>query len=174
MYTRYLNEIVKTCSQLPLEQIEHAAKRLSEARANKKWVYLFGNGGSAANASHLANGLQKARTKAHVLDCVPIITAIGNDSSYNRIFVEQLADVIETGDVVIGISCSGNSQNVISAAVYARPVRAVTLIGLTAFDGGRLREIADIPLHAPVDSYEQAEDVHSIIGHMITLRLLEL
>ncbi|KKM84298.1 hypothetical protein LCGC14_1300610 [marine sediment metagenome] len=173
MDSKYISDVCRTLKLLPLDQIEIAIKAIDEARTNKKWVYLFGNGGSAANASHLANGLQKVGVKTHVLDNTPIITAIANDTSYDKIFSEQLKDVIEKGDIAIGISCSGNSKNVLRAVEYAK-YEIATTIGLTAFDGGELKDLVDIPILVPVNSHEQAEDIHSIIGHMITLRLGEI
>ena len=173
MHNDYVANVCEVLTKLPLDQIETAIKAINEARTNKKWVYLFGNGGSATNASHLANGLQKVGVKVHVLDCIPILTAVANDLSYDLVFERQLQGVIEKGDIAIGLSCSGKSRNVLLAIRLANVVGATTT-GLTAFDGGELKDAVEISIHVPVNFYEQAEDVHSIIGHMITLRLGEI
>ena len=173
MYKKYVLEVTRVLGELNLDKVEEAARIIDRARKSGRWVLLFGHGGSAATASHWANGLQSVGVRAHVLDNVPIITAIANDSSYDQIFRNQLKDAIEGGDVAIGFSCSGNSKDVLLATKLANLVGATT-IGLTAFDGGELRTLVAVPVHVPVDSYEISEDIHSIIGHMITLRLKEL
>lgn len=172
-YQEYLRKLHNTGLKLDLKRIDAAVQEIRQARKNGNWVYLFGNGGSVANASHWANGLQSVGVRAHVLDSVSIITAIANDEAYSEIFVRQLRDAVRKEDVAIGFSCSGESLNVLKAAQFAARSEA-TVIGLTAFDGGALRLLADISIHVPVDSYEIGEDVHSIVGHMITLRLKEL
>lgn len=168
----YVEQVQTILSELPFDQIDKAVQEIRRTRENGNWVFLFGNGGSAANASHWANGLQSVGVKAHVLDNVPIITAIANDLSYDLIFDKQLQGVVTKDDIVIAFSCSGYSKNVVLAARLANLVGA-TVIGLTAFTGGMLKNDSSISIHVPADSYEIGEDVHSIIGHMITLRLKE-
>jgi D-sedoheptulose 7-phosphate isomerase len=137
-------------------------------------MYIFGNGGSAANASHIAGdflkgisyGMEK-RFKTHCLnDNIAGTTAITNDLSYDELFIEQLKTYLMPGDVVIGISGSGNSKNVVKAIKWAREQGATT-IALTGYKGGRLKQVAEYILHAPVDDMEITEDIHTIIFHSI-------
>lgn len=172
-FQEYVEETHRVLDKLPHDQIGEAVQTIDRARTAGKWVFLFGNGGSAANASHWTNGLQSVGVKAHALDNVPVITAIANDAFYDLIFLNQLADILESGDVVVGLSCRGNSPNVLAGIEYTRE-RGATSIGLTAFDGGKLTKAANVPIHVPVDSYEIGEDVHSMVGHMIVLKLKEL
>ena len=141
----------------------------------------MGNGGSAATASHFALDLAKntivpgaPRLKAISLtDHVPLITAWSNDTAYKHIFAEQLANMIEPGDVVIGISASGNSQNVINALQLAKESHAAT-IGLLGAKGGRIKDIVDVYILAPGHNIEQEEDAHLILAHVITRHMREV
>jgi D-sedoheptulose 7-phosphate isomerase len=135
----------------------------------------MGNGGSAATASHFAldlgkNTISGACRRLRVLsltDHVPLITAWSNDSAYEHIFSEQLANMVEAGDVVVGISASGNSLNVINACYLAKQEGA-TAIGLLGANGGKMKEIVDAYILAPGQNIEQEEDAHMIISHVIT------
>jgi D-sedoheptulose 7-phosphate isomerase len=141
----------------------------------------MGNGGSAATASHFALDLAKntimpgvPRLKAISLtDHVPLITAWSNDTAYEHIFAEQLANMIEPGDVVIGISGSGNSQNVINALQLAKESLAAT-IGLLGAHGGKIKDIVDVYVLAPGHNIEQEEDAHLILAHVITRHMREV
>lgn len=141
----------------------------------------MGNGGSAATASHFALDLAKntimpgvPRLKAISLtDHVPLITAWSNDTAYEHIFAEQLANMIESGDVVIGISGSGNSQNVINALQLAKEAHAAT-IGLLGAKGGKIKGIVDVYVLAPGYNIEQEEDAHLILAHVITRHMREV
>ncbi len=171
----YLSEIRSTLNKLPIDTIEQVVNLLYEARDQKKRVFLFGNGGSAATASHLACDLTKGagmngkpRMRAMALtDNVPLISAWANDSSYEHIFAQQLQDQVEPGDIVIGISGSGKSPNVLNGIRAARSAGAIT-IGLTGFDGGDLKNLVDICIVVPDNSIDQVEDVHLLLGHIIT------
>jgi D-sedoheptulose 7-phosphate isomerase len=171
----YLSGIQTTLSNLPTDAIEEVVHLLREARIQKKRVFLFGNGGSAATASHLAcdlakgtsiNGNPRLRTMA-LTDNMPLISAWANDSSYDNIFAQQLEDHVEPGDIVIGISGSGKSPNVLNAMRVARTAGAIT-VALTGFDGGDLKSLADICIIVPDNSIDQVEDVHLMLGHVIT------
>ncbi len=139
------------------------------------------NGGSAATASHFALDLAKntimagaPRLKAISLtDNVPLITAWSNDTAYEHIFAEQLANMIEPGDVVIGISTSGNSSNVINALLLARQYRAAT-IALLGARGGKIKKMVDAYVLAPGQNIEQEEDAHVILTHVITRHMREV
>jgi D-sedoheptulose 7-phosphate isomerase len=170
----YLTEMQSTLSNLPIDGIERIVNVLRDARAQKKTVFLFGNGGSAATASHLAcdlakgtNATERPRLRVIALtDNVPLISAWANDSSYEDIFAQQLQQQVESGDIAIGISGSGRSPNVLNALKVARSAGAIT-IGLTGFDGGDLKNLVDLCVVVPDNSIDQVEDVHLMIGHVI-------
>ncbi len=171
----YLDEVSTTLAKLPVETLERMVQVLKEARARRKHVFLFGNGGSAATASHLVCDFAKGaivpgkpRLRAISLtDNLPLLSAWANDASYEDIFAQQLENQVEPGDVVIGISGSGRSLNVLNALRLAKSVGAVT-IGLTGFDGGELKNLVDLCIVVPSNSMEQVEDVHLLLGHVIT------
>ncbi len=141
----------------------------------------MGNGGSAATASHFALDLAKntimpgaPRLKAISLtDHVPLITAWSNDTAYEHIFAEQLANMIEPGDLVIGISTSGNSPNVINAIQLAKACKAST-VGLLGAKGGKIKEMVDAYVLAPGQNIEQEEDAHLILAHVITRHMRDV
>ena len=173
-YKEYFDKLKDTLDKLDTEAIGKVVDILLLCRENKGTMYIFGNGGSAANASHIAGdflkgisyGMEK-RFKTHCLnDNIAGTTAITNDLSYDDVFIEQLKTYLSPGDVVIGISGSGNSENVVRAVKWARDNGATT-IALTGYKGGRLKQVAGLVLHAPVDDMEIAEDMHTIIFHAI-------
>lgn len=138
-------------------------------------VFFIGNGGSAATASHFANDLSigandydKPFRAISLTDNLAVITAIGNDYGYDEIFVRQLRVLGKTGDVLVGISASGNSKNLIKAFEYAATA-GIRTVALTAFDGGRLLQIADEAVHVPTaqKEYGPAEDAHMILDHLV-------
>jgi len=139
-------------------------------------VFFIGNGGSAATASHFANdisigtrtGDKKPFRAVSLTDNVAVMTALANDEGYDRMFVDQLRVHMRAGDSLVAISASGNSPNLIEAVDYATS-RGATVIGLTGFDGGKLREKSDISLHVPTakGEYGPVEDVHMIFDHLI-------
>ncbi len=151
---------------------------LVKARNERKRIYTLGNGGSASTASHMASDLNKSASRhdaprfraVALTDSTPTMLAWGNDSSYDDIFVEQLKNHLDSGDVVIAISGSGNSKNVLKAVDFANSKGAVT-IGLTGFDGGKLAEIAKIAYVVPCNCMQQIEDVHLLIEHMLSMIL---
>jgi D-sedoheptulose 7-phosphate isomerase len=171
----YLTEMQSTLSNLPIDSIERVVRLLREARSQKKRVFLFGNGGSAATASHLACDLAKGTSTngkprmrvVSLTDNVPLISAWANDSSYEDIFAQQLQEQVEPGDIAIGISGSGKSPNVLNAIKVARAAGAIT-IGLTGLDGGDLKNLVDLCIVVPDNSIDQVEDVHLMLGHIIT------
>ena len=171
-YLAELEQMVQTISRTHLQQV---LSLLEEAYHRGHRVFIMGNGGSAATASHFALDLAKntitpgaPRLKAISLtDHVPLITAWSNDTAYEHIFEEQLANLIEAGDVVIGISASGNSPNVIAAMRLAKQTRAAT-IGLLGAKGGVLKTLVDAYILAPGQNIEQEEDAHLILAHVIT------
>lgn len=174
----YIAGLARTLQSLPLDTIAEIAAILEEAREEERAVFLLGNGGSAATASHIACDLNKTairpnarRLRATALsDNVPLITAWANDTHYHNIFVEQLQNFLRPRDVVIAISGSGRSTNVLDAVRRARELGAVT-IGLTGFDGGLLRDHVDLCLIVACENMGQIEDVHLAVGHMLTAML---
>jgi len=155
-------------------EIERALALLLQAYQHGRRIYFLGNGGSAATASHAANDFckltispGKPRVKALALtDNVPLITAWANDAAYSDIFMEQLENLLEPGDVVVAISGSGNSPNVLKAVEFAR-ARGAATIGWTGFQGGRLKDLVDVAIVVPSDSMAQIEDVHLTLNHAL-------
>jgi len=172
---------IKAClDALPSDRLEELIDLLRRKITDKKKIIVFGNGGSAATASHFVCDLAKGiftgggpRVKAISLnDCIPLMTAWSNDESYDSIFVEPLANYLEEGDLVIGISASGNSPNVIRAIEYANLNGAMT-VGLTGKGGGKLAELAQLSIVVKSDSYEEVEDIHMIIIHMLKVAIIK-
>ncbi len=177
----YLEKLKGILDELQLEGIEKISKILLDAYDDGKHIYLMGNGGSAATASHLTQDLAKGtiwpvaptdkRFRVTCLsDNIPLLTAWTNDIDYSQVFREQLLNLVSSGDVVIGISCSGNSMNVIKAVEYANSCGAIT-IGLTGCGGGKLKDAAKECIIVNSSSMEKIEDVHLVIGHIIKLYL---
>jgi D-sedoheptulose 7-phosphate isomerase len=170
----YLDEINSILRQLPQDQIAQIIQTLDQARMDRKKIFLIGNGGSAATASHFANDLIKStiidgkpRMKVIALtDNIPVMLAYANDCGYETIFAEQLDALAEPGDLLIAFSGSGRSPNVIRALDLARQ-RGLTTIGFTGRDGGDMRERCDICLIAPCQAMEHIEDVHVLLCHLM-------
>ena len=176
----YLSELKKSIDALPKEKFREIADVLLDACHAGKHVFVMGNGGSASTASHMACDLGKGamvegrkRFKAVCLsDNIPLMTAWANDTSYDNIFSEQLDNLVSAGDIVIGISGSGNSPNILNALKLARTRKAKT-IGLTGFKGGKMKELCDVCLIVPSDNMQRIEDAHLIIEHALSLYLKE-
>lgn len=180
----YLSELRLVLDNLPLQEISQAADMLFECYQADHTVFTFGNGGSGSLASHLVADFGKGthfpgpkelasvrRLKAlAVTDNMSMVTAWANDTDYEDIFMRQIENFLQPGDVAIAISGSGNSRNVIKALQYARVVGATT-IGLGGFGGGKMKELLDCPIIVPSNNMQQVEDAHLIIGHMIFLNL---
>lgn len=180
----YLTELKKILDQLPLDQISKAADILFACYQSDHTVFTFGNGGSGALASHLVADFGKGthfpgpkelasvkRMKAlAVTDGMPMITAWANDTNYEDVFMRQIENFIQPGDVAFGISGSGNSPNVLRALELARRVGATT-VGLVGFGGGKMKDLLDCAIVVPAHNMQQVEDTHLIMGHMIFLDL---
>ncbi len=175
---RYLEEASRTIAALSSAQVVQAVEILEAACAAGRRVYVFGNGGSAATASHMVNDLNKQARVAGarpmramaLTDNMPLITAWSNDVDYADAFARQLTDLVDPGDVAVGISTSGISQNVLRALIVARELGAVT-IGLTGNDGGELPATVDCCLYVPSADIGQQEDGHLVLNHVITVAL---
>lgn len=170
----YLEQLKACIDNLDRNEIDNFIKLLLEARNNKKHIFIMGNGGSAATASHFCCDFNKGMSylkedKFRMIclnDNVATMLAYANDVSYDNVFVEQLKNFLDEGDVVIGISGSGNSKNVLNAIEYANNNGAVT-IGLTGFNGGALKQIAAYSVNADINDMQITEDIHMMICHLI-------
>jgi D-sedoheptulose 7-phosphate isomerase len=170
----YLVEMKDTIDSLPREPINTVISILQQARLNGRQVFIMGNGGSASTASHFVCDLAK-RTRQPgwphfrvigLTDNMAIFSAYANDEGYENVFANQLDNLLRTGDVVIGISGSGNSPNVLKGITLAKERGAIT-IGFTGMTGGKLRSLAQVVIHIPNKRIEQVEDVHLMLEHMI-------
>lgn len=179
--TNYFAELEQMVRGISLIHLQAVLRVIEQAYRNGRRVFVMGNGGSAATASHFALDLAKntimpgaPRLKAISLtDHVPLITAWSNDTAYEHIFSEQLANLIEPGDVTIGISASGNSRNVINAIALAKRSRSYT-VGLLGANGGKIKNMVDVYVLAPGKNIEQEEDAHMILAHIITRHMREV
>jgi len=178
---QYLKKMGTTLLNSPLEKLDRAADILMEARALDRWIFVAGNGGSAATASHFANdfvkGLSidsKKRFKVIALnDCVPIFTALANDIAYEDIFIEQLKNYASVGDVLVAYSGSGNSPNIVKAAEYAMK-SGMKIIAFTGRDGGRVDPFCTVNCIAATEVMEEIEDVHMVWEHAFITILRQL
>jgi D-sedoheptulose 7-phosphate isomerase len=173
----YLEGLKRTISAINLTEITTAVERLIAANRRRGHIYVCGNGGSASTAAHLVNDFNKAASvgvrygfRCHCLsDNVPMLTAVANDISYDDIFVSHLRNYLDPRDVVFAISSRGNSPNIINAVRYAK-ASGVETIGLTGYDGGLLRTLADYTVVVPAWDMQHVEDVHLALNHlMVTL-----
>jgi D-sedoheptulose 7-phosphate isomerase len=177
-YLVELEAVVRSISRAEVRAVTEAL--LANWREGRQ-VFILGNGGSAATASHMANDLNKftivegqPRFRAMALtDNVPLLTAVGNDLSYADVFVEPLRNWLRPGDLVIGISASGNSPNVVKAVNYAKAQGART-VGFCGHPGGQLAQLADLKVIIPSPHIGHQEDGHMILDHVISLALLEM
>ncbi len=171
---RYIQDLQHSLAQLPLDLIREVMALLHYARLHDKQVFILGNGGSASTASHFTCDLSKGtimpdRPRFRVIaltDNLFLLSSYGNDLGYEHVFAEQLTNLVNPGDVVIAISGSGNSANVLMAVERAREKHATT-VGFTGFDGGKLKDMVDIPLVVPNDCMEQVEDLHQMLAHLL-------
>jgi D-sedoheptulose 7-phosphate isomerase len=176
-YLDYLQQVLR---KLDPEEIARFIHTLLEARERGATIFFIGNGGSAATASHFANDLaigtndyEKPFRAIGLTDNVPILTAVGNDFGYEQIFVRQLRVLGRKGDVLIGISASGNSPNILHAFDHARTA-GIKTVAITAFDGGKMKAQADEGIHVPTEpkEYGPAEDVHMVLDHLVGAYLM--
>ena len=171
----YFNHLSEVLKKIDVTKVEKMINIILEARESAKMIYFIGNGGSAATASHFANDLSvgprttgKPFRVMSLTDNNAIMTAIANDFGYDELFTKQLENYLNEGDIVVAISASGNSPNVVKAIEYANSKNCMT-IGLTGFDGGKLKEVSKLNLHVPSEKgeYGPVEDVHMIFDHVI-------
>lgn len=167
----YIQRVKGALDSIDVREIDAVIDVIRKAYEEERMVFIMGNGGSASTASHIACDLNKGafpkRFKVISLcDNIPSMLAIANDINYESIFVEQLKNFLRPGDVVMGISGSGNSRNVIRAIEYANQNGGIT-IGLCGYDGGELRKISMHTIHIKIDDMQITEDIHLVIGHIM-------
>ena len=176
-YIGYLQSILQ---KLNTAEIGRFVETLLDARRRGATIFFIGNGGSAATASHFANDISIGTNSydqpfraISLTDNVPIITAIGNDFGYEEIFVRQLRVLGQKGDVLVAISASGNSPNLLAAMTYAKQA-GIKTVAITAFDGGKMKSAADEGIHVPTEprEYGPAEDVHMVLDHLVGAYLM--
>lgn len=179
-YQNYTNLVVETLNKIDHNQLDQVKEALVKAKDEGKNIYIFGNGGSGGTASHIAGDFikgasykQQNRFRFSCLnDNFSAIGAISNDISYDHIFSEQLKNFAEEGDLVIGLSGSGNSENVVRGLQQAKTKKAIA-IAVCGYSGGRIKELADLTIHVPVNDMEIAEDMHLMVFHMIKQAIIK-
>ena len=178
----YIDYLSSVLSNISLTDIEKFVEVLLEARERESSIFFIGNGGSAATASHFANDIaigtrtyEKPFRAISLCDNQAVITAIANDDGYEKIFSQQLQVLLKKQDVVVAISASGNSPNLLDAIDTAKKMNTIT-VGISAFDGGKMKEMVDISVHVPTEKgeYGPAEDAHMVLDHLISNYLMRL
>jgi len=177
-YSRYILELL---DQLDYTALENIIRCFCDARKRSSTIFFVGNGGSAATASHFAQDLAEVGRKTGkrcfrtcgLTNSIPHITALANDYGYETIFTGQMQDFFKKKDVMVAISASGNSPNIVKAVEYAKRLGGET-IGLVGFDGGKLSRLCDYVLHVKTrhGEYGPVEDIHMLLNHMITTYLI--
>jgi D-sedoheptulose 7-phosphate isomerase len=177
---RYCEHLTEIIQMIDHQAVAEVIKLIIQARAQNRNIFFIGNGGSAATASHFANDLaigSRSRLSPYrvisLTDNNAVMTAIANDFGYEQLFVKQLEAIYREGDLLVAISASGNSPNVLKGVEYVKG-RGGTTIGLTGFDGGQLKRMVDYVLHVPTQKgeYGPVEDVHMIFDHVIGTYLM--
>mgnify|MGYP001420708617 FL=1 len=172
----YKSHLIGLINNIDSSVIEAIINAIEKTVQKKSRIYILGNGGSSATASHMVNDLGAGLRRRGIInldvvslaDNTPVITAIANDIGYDNIFYMQMEGLLNPEDLVIAISCSGNSPNITKAIQYAKK-QGCKLVGITGFDGGLLKEMSDINFHVDVEKgqYGLVEDVHMILDHII-------
>ncbi len=176
----YIAQNLTLLKSLDAREIARIIAEFEKARDARKRIYAIGNGGSASTASHFVNDMGKGASIGRetrfktipLTDNVEWMTALSNDLCYEDVYVEQLKNFAEPGDVLLAISGSGNSENVLRAVRYANEVGCIT-IGFTGFEGGKLRELVQHCVVIPSDHMGRIEDMHLILQHMICYYFME-
>ena len=179
-YNNYIQLVKQTLDKLNLEELELVKNALVKAKNSAKSIYIFGNGGSGGTASHIAGDFVKGASYKEdkkfrficLNDNFSAIGAISNDISFDDIFSEQIKNFANQGDLVIGLSGSGNSVNIVKALEQAKSQGANT-IAFSGYSGGKIKEIANLSVHIPVNDMEIAEDFHLMAFHMIKQSIIK-
>lgn len=171
---KYYEKEIAAIKALDFDAVEEAVEAIKAAYERQATIYIFGNGGSAATASHFIcdfnKGISEPLDKRFNLVCLndntPIVMAIANDISYDDVFYFQLVNKLKPTDLIIAISGSGNSKNVIKAVEYAKQV-GCKVLGMTGYSGGKLMELSDYNMHVAIDDMQITEDIHMSFDHMM-------
>jgi len=165
MIEKYFNNLTDTLGRIHKGDIQKVATLINSCQGN---IFVFGNGGSAATASHFAQDMNKMLNYRFIClnDNIPSLTAYANDVNYESVFQLQLSKLIKAEDMVIGISGSGNSQNILKAIIFAKKLRSIT-IGFTGYNGGKLKELVNHEINVPSFDMQICEECHMIIIHTI-------
>jgi D-sedoheptulose 7-phosphate isomerase len=177
---QYKAALLEAIERIDTSRVEQAIEWFREARDGAKHIFVCGNGGSASTASHFTCDMVKGAsynrdTRFRIMslaDSLPTLTAYSNDVSYEHIFVEQLKNFAQAGDLVMCISGSGNSPNVVRAMEYANSIGCKT-IALTGRDGGKLGPLAQINIQVAVPHMGRIEDAHMVVCHMIAYHFMD-
>lgn len=177
----YRKLLQQTLNDIDLDSVGLMTEIFLQARENSSRIYTMGNGGSAANASHAAGdflkgasfGLEKRFNIICLNDNIPSLMAIANDVGWDDIFIEPLKNFLKKDDIVIGISGSGNSKNILKAIDFSKKIGAKT-IGMTGFDGGELKKVCDLSIHSPAMDMEIAEDIHMAVFNMVKKEVMSV
>lgn len=170
----YFEKLFGAINNLNKDEISKAMELILETYKHEKNIYIFGNGGSSATASHFQNDFNKGlsenlKKKFNFIclnDNIATLMAVANDIGFEEVFRFQLRGKLKEGDIVIAISGSGNSQNVINAVTYAKEC-GNKVIGMTGYDGGKLKEICDLSMNVPIANMQITEDIHMIFCHLM-------
>ncbi|MCM1119035.1 MAG: SIS domain-containing protein [bacterium] len=170
----YRDREVEVYQNLNLEDVNTVINVLEEARLANRHIFICGNGGSAATASHYAGDFNKGISEnlkiKYKFEClsdnIATLMAVANDISYDEVFCYPLKNKMEKGDILIGISGSGNSKNIVNAFEYAKSIGG-TVIAIVGYNGGRMKELADYSIHIDINDMQISEDLHMILDHMM-------
>ncbi|NQU31884.1 MAG: SIS domain-containing protein [Bacteroidetes bacterium] len=182
-FKEYKNYFIKSLALVNEEEVSNLIKVIINKYEERKTIFVIGNGGSAANASHFAQDLAKGTRKninikkriraLSLTDNVAFITALGNDDGYDTIFEQQLRTFANNGDILIAISGSGNSPNIIKAVEWANENKIFT-VGITGYNGGRLKQICKQSVHIELNDMATVESIHSYALHYIIISLMKI
>lgn len=179
LINQYTADIISNCQVIDHQAIMDIYNTLLKTNEKKGKIFICGNGGSANTASHFQSDLNKAfsisrETSPAVClnDNIAVLTSISNDISYDDIFLNQIKYVLNEHDILITISGSGNSTNVVKAAEFAKK-KGNTVIAFVGFDGGKLKKISDYSLHVNINNMQISEDMHLICCHLISTMIRE-
>ncbi|MBQ7464228.1 MAG: SIS domain-containing protein [Lachnospiraceae bacterium] len=170
----YIRKEIEVLQSLDRKSIAKALDKLTEAWENERDIYIFGNGGSSATASHFENDFNKGvseplekKFRFHCLnDNMSTVMAVANDLGFEEVFRFQLVNRVKKDDIIMAISGSGNSKNVLNAVEYAKE-RGAYIIGITGYNGGKLMGLSDLNLHADINSMQITEDIHMMFDHLM-------
>lgn len=176
----YFEKLKSTIDKISINELNILMNVLEQARKEGRTIFIMGNGGSSATASHYVCDFNKGVSygKEHkykfvcLNDNIPSLMAYANDFSFDDVFLYQLSNLFKEGDVVVGISGSGNSKNVLKAVEFANNEGGIT-VGLTGYDGGKLRKISKYSVNIPIDDMQISEDLHMVVDHCMMQILCE-